>query len=72
MKPTQEQLDQYDIDFKNFVNSIMNKRELLDRILKYANEYGIENTRNKFNKEFDESLSMDAPNRPGYYRANND
>ena len=69
---TKEQWDQYELDLCNHENSINIKRTLLERILKYAQEYGIENTRAKFNREFDEALSMDGPNKPGYYRANND
>ena len=69
---TPEQWEKYQIELKNHQAWIQGRREFLMQILKSVFENGIGPTEQKFNRELDQSLSMDAPNEPGYYRANND
>lgn len=69
---TQEQWDQYQLDSKNHTAFIQGRREFMERILVSVAEIGIDQTQRKFNSELNRAWSMDAPNSPGYYRANND
>lgn len=63
---------QYELDLLNHKARIKNKRDFLDAVLRFVEIFGIESTRRDFNTELDRELFMDAPNEPGYYRANND
>lgn len=69
---TPEQWERYEMELKNFKARIKGMRELLNLILNYADEYGIENARRHFNSEFDMAESCDAPTKPGQQFANND
>lgn len=69
---TPEQWERYDMDKRNHEARIHNKTTFLNDVLKYAKEYGIENTEKHFKDKINQEWSMDAPNMPGYYRANND
>lgn len=69
---TKEQWDQYFMDARNHSARVKYLREFMISILAHAQEKGIESAYKKFNHELDMKLSMDAPNKPGYYRANND
>lgn len=69
---TQEQWDRYELDQKNHEARINGRREYLEAILTMVQKHGIEYTQDHFNRELDKSLHMDAPNKPGYYRSNND
>jgi len=69
---TAEQWEQYQLDLKNHEAWVNNRKEYLQRVLDYAMSNGIEDAHKRFMHELDQALSMDAPNEPGYYRANND
>lgn len=69
---TPEQWEQYQLDLKNHEAWIEGRREFLKRIIETAIMKGSKATLDQFNYELDLKLSMDAPNYPGYYRANND
>jgi hypothetical protein len=69
---TKEQWDQYELDQKNHEAWVDGRREFMNDILSYVETHGIEETRAKFNGLLGDIFFMDAPNKPGYYRANND
>lgn len=69
---TQEQWDRYEMDQRNHEAWIKSRREFLEAVLSHADQHGSMSAFEHFNNELDMKLSMDAPNRPGYYRANND
>jgi len=72
-KPTtKEQWDQYEADLKIHEMRIEIMRIFLERVLLRVSLYGIDEAREYFTKDLDKDLSMDAPNKPGYFRANND
>lgn len=68
---TKRELD-YIMELNNHKARIANKRAFLNQVVESVSQIGPEATLAKFNRLLDESLSMDAPNPPGYYRANND
>lgn len=72
---TQAQWDQYELDQKNHEAWINGRKEFMNEVLEMVQSkhiIQIEVIRDHFTRKLDEKLSMDAPNRPGYYRANND
>ena len=69
---TQEQWDQYQLDLKNHNNWCDSRQEFAERIIKLVQEIGPEKAFEKISREIYEIRFMDAPNEPGYYRANND
>jgi len=69
---TPEQWERYEMDKKNHEAMIQNKRNFLFDVLKHVEEYGVDNTRRWFEDEILKEWSMNAPNKPGYYMANND
>ena len=69
---TKEQWDKYELDLQNHEARIAYQRDFLNNILMYCEANGFNATKQKFESELDRALSMDAPNKPGYYRANND
>lgn len=69
---TQEQWDRYEIDQKNHEAWVKGRREFLIEVLLKAQDVGFVDAEKYFMRELDEISSMSAPNRPGYYRANND
>ena len=72
-KPTtKEQWDRYAIEKKNHEAMQDYKQGFADGIFSSIAAIGIEATKEKVKREIDMCRSMDAPNPPGYYRANND
>lgn len=69
---TKEQWDQYELDQKNHEAWIKGRKEFLVDVLSHADQHGSQSAFEYFTKLLDDKLSMDAPNKPGYYRANND
>lgn len=75
---TREQWEQYERDLKAHEEHIKQYRFFLDRIvnhLKWKDSSKLwthEAISNLIMAEIDMSSSCDAPNKPGYYRANND
>lgn len=75
---TQEQWDKYEQDCKEHEEHIKRYRFFLDRIcnmleFKKPNHFWTTaHIHNVMTAEIDMSSSCDAPNKPGYYRANND
>jgi hypothetical protein len=69
---TKEQWDKYELDQRNHEAWVKGRRDYLECILSTVQNYSIDYARSYFNRLLDETLSMDAPNKPGYYRANND
>lgn len=69
---TKEQWEAYEMELKNFKARIQSKRTFLKAILTYAEKYGVEQADGYFTMELDMAESCDAPNKPGYTRANND
>lgn len=71
----------YYADLERHEQFIKNYKFFLDRIVTHLNWLGERRKRNEWTpddiarvlgSEIDQSWSMDAPNKPGYYRANND
>ena len=69
---TREQWERYELEKKNHETHIQNQKDFLQAVLSSVDEHGMEKTFRMFNDDLNKSLSMDAPNEPGYYRANND
>ncbi|HYF69116.1 MAG TPA: hypothetical protein VD884_13325 [Ohtaekwangia sp.] len=75
---TKEQWDSYAEDVKRHQEFIKNYRFFLDRICNHLSwldknaEWAAGDIRIAISREIDKAESMDAPNEPGYYRANND
>lgn len=69
---TKEQWDQYELDLKNFEAFVNGRREFADKCFGLIEKFDLKKARDIIHNELDQSLSMDAPNKPGYYRANND
>lgn len=76
---TNEQWEQYESDYEVFMGRISVRKFELDRMLNYLkfinpekNTWTLDEIRRKISDEISKSESMDAPNKPGYYRANND
>ena len=74
---TKEQWDQYEKDCVKHNKFIEDYKFFLTRICRHLEQFG----QNKWTpreimsymtSEIDMAESMDAPNKPGYYRANND
>lgn len=69
---TQEQWERYELDQKNHESRIQNKRDFLQAVIDYSTTHTLTQTYEHFAAELDMAQSMDAPDEPGYYRANND
>ncbi|MBZ0246334.1 MAG: hypothetical protein K8H85_10330 [Cyclobacteriaceae bacterium] len=75
---TKEQWDQYSKDLNKHEQFIKDYKFFTDRICRHLNfidhkkQWTIEEIRKTMIDEIDKSHSMDAPNKPGYFRANND
>lgn len=78
---TQEQLDRYEQDLAAHKKFIENYRFFLDRICTHLEWQGGRLNKTSWTpaeikdwigSEISASSSLDEPNRPGYYRANND
>lgn len=62
----------YEIQLANHNNWCDSKLRDMETILALVLRYGIDDARKIFTETVEEMRSMDAPNKPGYYRANND
>jgi hypothetical protein len=75
---TDEQWTKYELDVKAHKAFIEDYRFFLNRITRHLEWMKPNNTWTTVDilaaigREIDKSESMDAPNKPGYYRANND
>lgn len=76
---TKEQWDKYYSDTKSHDKFISDYRFFLNKIVSHLDWMSSENTlwsiddiKRVMTTELDKIESMDAPNKPGYYRANND
>lgn len=69
---TKEQWDRYEMDLQNHEAWCDSRQRFADDILKSVAEFGVEKAREIYTKAISETRSMGAPNKPGYYRANND
>lgn len=69
---TREQWERYVTDKRNHEARIRNKRAFLHDVLEHAEKHGAKEALKHFYHEIDKEQFMDAPNPPGYYRANND
>lgn len=72
MKITDEQMRDYEIDLANHNNWYNTKLKDLETILSMVEKFGVEETRRIYTDSVETSRSLNEPNRPGYYRANND
>lgn len=69
---TQEQWDRYQIELKNHEAFCDFKQSWANDIFLLIEAHGLEKAKEKVKSAIDMARSMDAPNYPGYYRANND
>lgn len=69
---TKEQWQQYELDLKNHENWCDSRLEFSETVIKFVQLYGPEEAYERIKRSIDEIRSMDSPNKPGYYRANND
>lgn len=69
---TKEEMEKYELDLLNHQQWVNGRREFLKDILDSVTLHGIERTREIFEIELSNKFHMDAPNKPNYYRANND
>ena len=75
---TQKQWDDYSEELHSHEQFISNYKFFLDRIVKHLEfvhsgaYWNTEEIKATITREISRSHSMDAPNEPGYYRANND
>ena len=69
---TDEEMRDYEIAVKRHNNWCDKKLEDMNLILDHVEKIGIAQTKEVYTKIVEEIRSMDAPNKPGYYRANND
>ena len=75
---TQEQWDRYKEDLANHTHFIKDYKFFLDRICRHlqfvqnSKAWTTAEIMDVISREISNSDSMDAPNEPGYYRANND
>lgn len=69
---TLEQWNNYEMERLNHEARIRNKREFLLRVTTRCHSVGPGVAFAEIMIEIDKESSMDAPNEPGYYRANND
>lgn len=69
---SQEEWDAYEEKLAEHQVRMLYKRDFAKRILDHAERYGVQSARAFFKAELDMEDSCDAPNEPGYYRANND
>lgn len=74
-KPSKEELEDYELQVKVHKKHVENYRFFLDRIVNHLDSNSLYSTKaikEIMTAEIDRVQSMDAPNKPGYYRANND
>jgi hypothetical protein len=75
---TKEQWDRYEAELKDHKEFIANYKFFLVRIIKHLEwiqpnqTWTTKEINHVISNEIDRSSSMDQPNKPGYYRANND
>ena len=75
---TQEQWDRYKEELANHTHFIKDYKFFLDRICRHlqfvqnSKAWTTAEIMDVISREISNSDSMDAPNEPGYYRANND
>jgi len=69
---TKEQWDKYQLDLKNH-NAWCDSRESFARdVIWMVQNHGAEKTKEMIKSQIYDIRFLDAPNAPGYYRANND
>lgn len=69
---TKEQWDKYELDLQNH-NAHQNFKESFAKdIFMLIDAHGIDKAKEKIREAINQARYMDAPNKPGYYRANND
>lgn len=69
---TQEQWAQYQMDLKNHQNWCKDREQFAEYVIDLCFIKGNEEALKQIKKEIERIWFMDAPNEPGYYRANND
>jgi hypothetical protein len=69
---TKEQWDQYELDLHNHTNWCDSRMQFAETVIKMVQIHGYEKAYELVKRIIDETRSMNAPNKPGYYRANND
>lgn len=69
---TQEQWDQYQVNLKNHQNWCNDREQFAEYVAEEVMKCGYKSALEKIKKEIEQIWFMDAPNEPGYYRANND
>lgn len=69
---TLEQWERYELDEHNHMAWCKSRQEFAETVIKFVQMYGPVEAFERIKKSIDEIRSMDAPNKPGYYRANND
>ena len=75
---TKEQWERYNLELVQHEQFITNYKLYLDRIFRHLQfvdpnkSWSLGEIRKTMLSEIDKCQSMDAPNKPGYYRANND
>jgi DNA polymerase III alpha subunit len=69
---TKEQWDRYEIERKNHHAMQDYKQSFANDIFLLVETHGIEKAKERIKEAISMARSMDAPNEPGYYRANND
>lgn len=69
---TKEEMDAYELELRNHHGWCDSREEFVHRIFQWVYAYGVEKARKMALNEISERRSMDAPDKPGYYRANND
>lgn len=69
---TKEQWDQYEMDLKNHNSWCDSRLGFAQSVIELVKAIGPEEAFAHVKKVISETRSMDAPNKPGYYTANND
>lgn len=69
---TKEQWERYELDLQNHIAFHDGRQSFANDIFLLIENHGIDKAKDKIRNAIDMARSMDRPNKPGYYRANND
>jgi len=69
---TDEEMRRYEIELQNHNAMQDYKQSFANDIFLLVETHGLEKAKEKVKEAIQAARSMDAPNPPGYYRANND
>lgn len=72
MTPTKEEMERYELEVHNHNAFCDNRLKFAETVIELVKQFGPERATEKVKNVISEMRFMDAPNKPGYYRANND